>query len=181
MQTSQLDEIATTLARTGSRRHLLRAFGAAVFTAGGLSLLDSAAGDARKRRKRRRKRQKEQEQERPPAPDVTITAITSETTAEAAHDNIVVAFVNNGDQPATGFRIGMTVQRSDGTLRNEVFSLPLTLEPGATGVEKFRLGCSWINSGAVTARTDPSPVPGEARGDAADNQLTVSFASDVCS
>jgi hypothetical protein len=187
MDTRQFDEITTTLAQARSRRTMLRHLGVAAFGAGGLSLLITADGDA-KRRKGKKKKKKENQPQQPeqpeqPAlvPDVAITSITVETTAEAAHDNIVVQFINNGTQTATGFRIGMSAVRSDGTVRNEVFSLPQTLAPGVFGVVTFRLGCSWLNGGTVTARTDPSPIPGESNANAADNLRTVTFGNSVCS
>ena len=185
METSKFDRMSTTFAQTRSRRTMLRHLGAAALGVGGFSLLMSAEGEAKKRRKDKRKKKKEDQPQQPeqPAlvPDVAITSITVETTAEAAHDNVVVQFINNGTQTATGFRIGMSAVRSDGTVRNEVFSLPQTLAPGVFGVVTFRLGCSWLNSGTITARTDPSPIPGESNGNAADNLRTVTFGSNVCS
>ena len=171
----------------------MRLLGAAAFGAGSLSLLGAADGEAKRRR--RKKKKKEQPQEpgqpgqpgqpeqpgQPPlTPDIAITSIAIETTAEAAPDNVVVTFINNGTQTATGFRIGMVAKRTNGQLRNEVFSLPLTLAPGIIGVEKFRLGCNWFNSGEITARTDLAPIPGEPADKAADNKLVVTFAN-VCS
>jgi hypothetical protein len=182
METSQFDRISTTFAQTGSRRSVFRHLGVAALGAGGFNLLMSAEGEARRRRRNRQRKNKNDQPEQPAlVPDVAITSITVETTAEAAHDNILVQFINNGTQTATGFRIGMTAVRSDGTPRNEVFSLPQTLAPGVFGVVTFRLGCSWINNGTITARTDPSPIPGESNADAADNLRAVTFASDVCS
>jgi hypothetical protein len=185
METSQFDRISTAFAQTRSRRTALRYLGAAALGAGGFSLLMSAEGEAKKRRKdkRKKKRQDRPQQPEQPAlvPDVAISSITVETTAEAAHDNVVVQFINNGTQTATGFRIGMSAVRTDGTVRNEVFSLPQTLAPGVFGVVTFRLGCSWLNGGTVTARTDPSPIPGESNGNAADNLRAVTFGSNVCS
>ena len=68
-----------------------------------------------------------------------------------------------------------------GSIRDEVYSLPQTLAAGVFGVVTFRLGCSWLNNGTITARTDPSPVPGESNADGADNTRTVTFGSGVCS
>jgi len=185
METSQFDRMSTAFAQTRSRRTMLRHLGAATLGASALSLFFSAEGEAKRRRKDKRKKKKEDQPQQPeqPAlvPDVAITSITVETTAEAAHDNVVVQFINNGTQTATGFRIGMVAVRSDGTVRNEVFSLPQTLAPGVFGVVSFRLGCSWLNNGTITARTDPSPIPGESNGSAADNLRSVTFGSTVCS
>ncbi len=181
METSQFDRVTTTLAQARGRRGVLRLLGAAAFGAGGLSILAAAEGDARKRRKRKKKN-KDEDQPDPAdlAPDIAITAIQHEPSAEANHDNVVVKYTNKGTDTATGFRIGMSVKRANGTVRNEVFSLPLTVAPGASGEETFRLGCSWINSGTVTARTDLSPIPGEPGNKTADNLLAVTFAN-VCS
>ena len=182
METSQFDRISATFAQTRDRRSVLRHLGAAAFGAGGFSLLVSADGEAKRRRKGRRKKDRQDRPEQPAlVPDVAVTSITVETTAEAAHDNVVVQFINNGTQTATGFRIGMSAVRSDGTVRDEVFSVPQTLAPGVFGVVTFRLGCSWINNGTITARTDPSPIPGESNADGVDNTRTVTFASGVCS
>ena len=188
MDTRHFDQFATTLAQTRSRRTVLRHLGAAAFGAGGLSLLISAEGEAKKRRKGKKKDKKGDQPQQPeqpeqPAlvPDVAISSITVQTTAEAAHDDVVVQFINNGTQTATGFRIGLSAVRADGTVRDEVFSLPQTLAPGVFGVVTFRLGCSWLNGGTVTARTDPSPIPGEPNGNATDNLRAVTFAINVCS
>ena len=88
---------------------------------------------------------------------------------------MVVEVANVGKRDANGFRIGMTAQRTDGTVRNEEFSLPLSLEKGDSTTVQFRLGCGWINNGAVTASTDPSPVPGEPSNKIANNVLTQGF------
>src|SRR5215216_3997329 len=180
METSQFDRITASYGQSRNRRTVLRHLGAAALGAGGLSLFLSAEGEARRRRRNKRKKDDRPQQ---PAlePDIAITSITVETTTEAAHDNVVVQFINNGTQTATGFRIGMSAVRSDGTVRNEVFSLPQTLAPGVFGVVTFRLGCSWLNNGTITARTDPSPIPGESNGNAADNLRAVTFGSNVCS
>jgi hypothetical protein len=79
--------------------------------------------------------------------------ITVATTAEAAHDDIVSAVHQQRTQTATGFRIGMSATRSDGTSAMRSYSLPQTLAPGVIGFVTFRLGCSWVNNGTVTART----------------------------
>ena len=181
METSQFDRITASYAQMRSRRTVLRHLGVAVLGAGGASLFLSAEGEARRRRKDKRKKHQNQPEQPALVPDVAISSITVETTAEADHDNVVVQFINNGTQTATGFRIGMSAVRSDGTVRNEVFSLPQTLAPGVFGVVTFRLGCSWLNGGTITARTDPSPVPGESNGDAADNLRAVTFGNGVCS
>jgi hypothetical protein len=182
METSQFDRISTAFAQTRSRRTALRCLGTAALGAGGFSLLVSTEGEAKRRRKDKRKKKRQDGPQQPAlVPDVAISSITVETTAEAAHDDVVVQFINNGTQTATGFRIGMSAVRTDGTVRNEVFSLPQTLAPGVFGVVTFRLGCSWLNGGTVTARTDPSPIPGESNGNAADNLRAVTFGSNVCS
>ena len=182
METRHFDYIATSLVRTQTRRQALRLYGAAVLGASGAGLL--ATGSEAKRHKRRRKSRK-QKQDAPPAPepfvDVAIAEILVEPTSETAHDNLVVQFVNNGTLTASGFRIGMTAKRTNGQIRNEVFSAPLTLAPGESGTEKFRLGCNWLNGGTVTARTDPTPVAGEASTATGDNQLVQTFAADICS
>jgi len=177
MELEQFARITTTLAGTHSRRTMLRRLGASALGAGGLSLFFSES-EAKRRRKDKRRKKKDQ-----PAlePDVAVTSITVETTAEAAHDNVVVQFINNGTQTATGFRIGMTATRSDGTVRAEVFSTPQTLAPGVFGVVSFRLGCSWLNNGTGAARAVPSPLPGESNANATDNLRTVTFGSNVCS
>jgi len=194
VEINQFDRMTATVAQSRSRRDVLRVLGVAAFSAGGLSLIGSAEGEAKRRRKRKKKKQNQdqpqqpQQPQQPPqpeqpalVPDVAITSITIGTTAEAAHDDIVVQFINNGTQTATGFRIGMTAMRSDGTIRNEVYSLPQTLAPGIIGVVTFRLGCSWVNNGTVTARTDPSPIPGESNSNAVDNLRSVTFGDAVCS
>lgn len=101
--------------------------------------------------------------------------------AEAAHDTIVVTVANVGKRDAAGIRIGMVAQKADMTERAEDFSWPLSLAKGATTTVEFRLGCNWINSGAVTARTDPGPVPGESVAKTANNEATASFGAAACS
>lgn len=187
MDTKQFDRIATTFASPYGRRNVLRLLGAATFGAGGLSLLNVADGEARKRRKKKKKKKEQPEDPQDPQPeqpqlfpDIAITAILLEPTSEVNHDNVVVQFTNVGTQLASGFRIGMFATRAGGQVRKEEFSAPLTLGPGVSGVEKFRLGCSWINMGTVTARTDTTPIPGEPSNKTADNLLAVAFAN-VCS
>jgi hypothetical protein len=183
MDIRQFDHIAATLAQPRTRRNVVRLFGAAV-AAGGVGVLGVSGSEARRRRRRNKGKGKgkdNQPQPAEPAADIAITSITIETTSETAHDNVVVQFANIGDLPSGAFRIGLTAIRADGTPRNEVFSVPFTLAPGATGTEKFRLGCSWINGGTVTARTDPSPVAGELAADTANNSLSASFGGGVCS
>jgi hypothetical protein len=188
MDSTRFDRLTESFGETRDRRAVLRLLGVAAFGAGSLSLL-GATGSEAKRRRRRKKKKAPVQPETPPTtppppptlfPDIAITSITIETTAEANHDNVVVTFVNNGTQTATGFRIGMTAKRTNGQVRNEVFSAPLTLGPGIIGVEKFRLGCNWFNNGLITARTDLSPIPGEPAANTADNTLAVNFAN-VCS
>jgi hypothetical protein len=118
---------------------------------------------------------------KPKAPNIAIQAIVVEPSAEANHDTIVVEVENVGKRNAAGFRIGMVAQRQDGTVRNEEFSLPLSLGKGESTEVEFRLGCSWINNGAVTARTDPSPVPGESPNKTANNVETANFGANACS
>jgi hypothetical protein len=184
MDIKQFDRIAATLAQPHSRRNVVRLFGAAV-AAGGIGVLGVSESEARRRRRRKNKGKGNgngnQPQPAEPAADIAITSITIETTGEANHDNAVVQFANIGNLPSGAFRIGLIAIRDDGTVRNEVFSVPFTLAPGATGTEKFRLGCSWINGGTVTARTDPSPVAGELAANTANNSLSASFGGGVCS
>lgn len=185
METRNFDRIAASLSEVQSRRDTFRIFGAALLGVGGVSLL-AVEGEAKRGKKRKKtKKQNQDDPQTPPTPapfaDIAITAIQVEPTAEAAHDNLVVQFVNNGTLAATGFRIGMTALRTNGQVRNEVFSLPLTLAPGQSGTEKFRLGCNWINGGTVTARTDPSPVPGESGAATGNNTLSQTFGAAICS
>lgn len=160
----------------------MRLFAAAVLGASGVGL--HAGGIEEKRHNRKRKSRK-QKQDAPPAPepfvDLAITEILVEPTSETAHDNLVVQFVNNGTLTVSGFRIGMTATRTNGQIRNEVFSASMTLAPGESGTKTFRLGCNWLNGGTVTARTDPTPVAGEASVATGDNQLVRTFAADICS
>jgi hypothetical protein len=115
------------------------------------------------------------------APNIAIQSIVVEPSAEAAHDTILIEVANVGNRNAAGFRIGMVAQRQDGTVRNEEFSLPLSIPKGGSTQVEFRLGCSWINNGAVTARTDPSPVPGESPAKTANNVETANFGANACS
>jgi hypothetical protein len=112
-------------------------------------------------------------------PNVAVQTITLEPHADAGHKTVVVAVANIGKRDANGFRIGMSAQRADGTVRTEVFSLPLSVAKGAATEVEFRLGCGWIDGGAITARTDPSPVPGEPANKTANNVETASF-GDEC-
>lgn len=82
---------------------------------------------------------------------------------------------NAGAKAVAGFTIGMRAQRADGTLRNEVFSDPLSLAKGDSTTVEFRLGCNWINNGTIFTRTDPNPVPGELPVHADNNELAESF------
>ena len=115
------------------------------------------------------------------APNIAIQSIVVVPSAEAGHDTIVVEVANVGTRNAAGFRIGMVAQRQDGTVRNEEFSLPLSIPKGGSTEVEFRLGCNWINNGAVTARTDPSPVPGESPTKTANNVETANFGATACS
>lgn len=115
------------------------------------------------------------------APNIAVQSVVVQPSAEAGHDTIVVTVANIGKRNAAGFRIGMVAQRADMTLRAEDFSLPLTVAKGATTTVEFRLGCNWINNGAVTARTDPSPVLGEPANKTANNVATAQFGATACS
>ena len=115
------------------------------------------------------------------APNIAIQSVVVQPSAEAGHDTIVVTVANVGKRNAAGFRIGMVAQRADMTVRGEVFSLPLSIDKGDSTTVEFRLGCNWINNGAVTARTDPSPVPGEPNNKTANNVATAQFGAAACS
>jgi hypothetical protein len=115
------------------------------------------------------------------APNIAVQSVVVEPSAEVGHDTIVVTVANVGKRDAAGFRIGMVAQRADMTVRAEDFSLPLTVAKGTTTTVEFRLGCNWINNGAVTARTDPSPVPGEPSNKTANNVATAQFGATACS
>lgn len=86
---------------------------------------------------------------------------------------------NVGARNAAGFRIGMSAQRQNGTVRNEEFSLPLGIPKGGSTEVLFRLGCGWVGFGAVTARTDPSLVLRESTAKTANTVETVGF-GDEC-
>jgi CARDB protein len=115
------------------------------------------------------------------APNIAVQSVVVQPSAEVGHDTIVVTVANVGKRDAAGFRIGMVAQRADMTVRAEDFSLPLSVAKGATTTVEFRLGCNWINNGAVTARTDPSPVPGEPSNKTANNVATAQFGATACS
>jgi hypothetical protein len=115
------------------------------------------------------------------APNIAVQSVVVQPSAEVGHDTIVVTVANVGKRDAAGFRIGMVAQRADMTVRAEDFSLPLSVAKGTTTTVEFRLGCNWINSGAVTARTDPSPVPGEPANKTANNVATAQFGATACS
>lgn len=112
------------------------------------------------------------------APNIAIQSIVLQPHADSGHKTVVVTVANIGKRNANGFRIGMQATRSDGTVRSEEFSLPLSVAKGATTTVEFRLGCNWINGGAVVARTDPSPVPGEPANKTANNTLTQTFGNE---
>ncbi len=187
METRNFDRIATSLSEVQSRRDTFRIFGAALLGVGGVSLL-AVEGEAKRGKKRKKPKKQDQDDPQtpttPPTPvpfaDIAITAVDIELLSEAGHDTVVVKYTNTGTLTATGFRIGMVAKRANGLLRQEEFSLPLTLAPGLSGVEKFRLGCNWINGGTVTVRTDPSPVPGESGAATANNTLANTFGT-ICS
>lgn len=184
METTHFDRIATMFAQTTTRRRALHLFGVAAVGAGSLSVVGFQSGLAKRRRRNKQKNQNQNPPEQPQTPltpDIVIQSITVAPLAEVAHDNVVIQFRNFGTAAASGFRIGMVAVRQDGTTRAEVFSDPLTLAPGATSTVAFRLGCAWLNNGTITARTDPSPVPGESATQTADNTLSQTFGAAVCS
>ncbi len=190
MENRSFDRIATSLADARSRRDTFHLFGAALIGVGGAGLLavESEAKRGKKRKKKNQNQGQDQDPQIPTSPpppaqfaDIVITAILVEPTAEAAHDNLVVQYTNAGTLAATGFRIGMVAKRTNGQIRNEGFLLPLTVAPGQSGTEKFRLGCNWINGGTITVRTDPSPVPGESAAAAGNNTLSQTFGAAICS
>jgi hypothetical protein len=122
---------------------------------------------------------------KPKAPNIAIQSITLEDHPDPGHMFVVVEVENVGKRDASGFRIGMVAenpnQLPNGGVREEDFSLPLNLPKGQSTEVQFRLGCNWINDGAVTARTDPSPVPGEPANKIANNVLSESFGAGTCS
>lgn len=117
---------------------------------------------------------------KPKAPNIAVQSIILEDHPDPGHNFVVVTVANVGTRDANGFRIGMSAQRADMTVRDTDFSLPLSIAKGASTTVKFRLGCNWINNGAVTASTDPNPVPSEPANKTANNVLTQSFGV-VCS
>jgi hypothetical protein len=133
----------------------------ALIVAGAAPLLGGQSVDAAKSKK-------------PKAPNIALQSITLQPHPDPGHMFVVVEVENVGNRDAAGFRIGMSAQRADMTVRPEEFSLPLSVAKGATTSVQFRLGCNWINGGAITARTDPSPVPGESPAKTANNVITVS-------
>src|SRR3990170_6145437 len=66
------------------------------------------------------------------APNIAVQSITLAPHADPGHKTVVVTVANIGKRNANGFRIGMQATRSDGTIRNEEFSLPLSVAKGAT-------------------------------------------------
>ena len=108
------------------------------------------------------------------APNIALQSITLQPNPDPGHVFVVVEVDNVGNRDAAGFRIGMSAQRADMSVRPEEFSLPLTVAKGDSTTVQFKLGCNWINGGAITARTDPSPVPGESASKTANNVITVS-------
>jgi hypothetical protein len=122
---------------------------------------------------------------KPKAPNIAIQSITLEDHPDPGHKYVVVEVENVGTRDASGFRIGMVAanpnQQPNGGVRMEDFSLPLNLPKGQTTEVQFRLGCNWINGGAITARTDPSPVSGEPANKTANNVLSESFGAGTCS
>jgi hypothetical protein len=108
-------------------------------------------------------------------PNVAVLDISIEPHADPGHKTVVVELANTGKRNASGFRISMVAQREDGTVRQAEYSLPLSVPKGGSTEVEFRLGCSWINNGAVTASTDPNPVSGEPKNKAANNVLSETF------
>ena len=111
--------------------------------------------------------------------NIAVKEITLEPHADAGHTTVVVEVRNIGKRKASGFRIGMSAQHQGGTVRSEEFSLPLSIPKGGGTTVEFRLGCNWIDFGAATARTDPSPVPGEPSNKTSNNVSSRSF-GDEC-
>jgi hypothetical protein len=116
---------------------------------------------------------------KPKAPNIAIQSVTLEDHPDPGHNFVVVEVENVGTRNANGFRIAMSAQRADGDVRDTEFSLPLSLAKGESVEVEFRLGCNWINGGAVTVETDPNPVPGEIK--TANNVLTESYPLGTCS
>lgn len=140
----------------------------ALVAAGAAPMLGGDSIEAAKRKKK------------PKAPNIAIQSIVLEDHPDPGHNFAVATVANVGTRNANGFRISMTAQREDGTVRNAEFSLPLSIPKGSSTEVQFRLGCNWINNGAVTFTTDPLPVPGELPNKVANNVRTQSFGN-VCS
>ena len=117
---------------------------------------------------------------KPKAPNIAIQSIVLEDHPDPGHNFVIATIANVGTRKANGFRIELSAQRADGDVRDPAFSLPLSIPKGGSTEVQFRLGCNWINNGAVTFTTDPLPVPGELPNKVANNVLTQSF-GDVCS
>ncbi|MFN8593363.1 MAG: hypothetical protein U0031_18050 [Thermomicrobiales bacterium] len=112
------------------------------------------------------------------APNIAIQSITLAPNPDPGHKTVVVLVANVGTRNAAGFSIGMVAERADHTKRVEEFSQPLSIAKGTSVEVEFRLGCNWINGGTVTARTNPSPVPGELPTKTANNIETQSFGNE---
>jgi hypothetical protein len=151
------------ISNVGRIKHLIvfTALALALVVAGAAPLLGGQSVDAAKSKKAK-------------APNIALQSITLQPHPDPGHMYVVVEVENVGNRDAAGFRIGMSAQRADMTVRPEEFSLPLTVAKGGSTTVQFRLGCDWINGGAITARTDPSPVPGESPTKTANNVITVS-------
>jgi hypothetical protein len=108
-------------------------------------------------------------------PNAAIQAITFEPGTKEGHRTVVVEVENIGKKAANGFRIGLVAQDEDGDLRAPEYSLPLNLAKGETEEVSFEIGCNWLNYGAVTASTNPSPVSGEPANKTANNVLSETF------
>jgi hypothetical protein len=135
----------------------------ALLVAGSAPLLGGDAVDAAKKGKKAK------------TPNIAIQSISLEEHADVGHKTVVVDVANIGKKNANGFRISMSAQNQDGQVRPIEYSLPLNLAKGASTEVEFRLGCNWINFGAVTVSTDPSPVQGELPSKTANNSLSQSY------
>ena len=95
-ETNKFDRVTATFAQARSRRSALGVLGVAAFAASGVSLLSSSEGEATRRKGKKKKKEQPQQPRQPVlVPDATITLITVVTTAEAAHDDIVVQFTSS--------------------------------------------------------------------------------------
>jgi hypothetical protein len=107
-----------------------------------------------------------------------ILSIRLEPHPDTGHKYVVVEVANIGTRNASDFRVGKSAPRQDGVVRSEEFSLPRTVPKGTDVLVRFRLGCNWITSGTVAARTDPSPLPSESPSQVANNDRPVTFGNE---